>query len=496
MNRRDDAIVTKLANGNIIDTEKGTVTDGLRDIYLKGGYISAIRIAGEEGPEAGKTFDVNGRFVIPGMINTHCHNTYITPAILSDARSVVLTKKFKDLQIKSAMKNCIMYGVTSLRDALSDNLVAIDSLRSAIRNGEMPGPRIFTSVLIAHKKGACIQPSSFIAKMFMRLLGVPILDYDDCTTGVVVLPEQPDSSDLLRAVDEALKRGADFIKIYDQREKMLTYKPGADVLTDTEIRIITKYCTEQKVRTLMHQLRADSFTMGNKAGISSLAHLPIDRTLSEKELVALAETDVMIEPTLSLAYYYCWERNNKQVIHPRQTIVSEYRRSTIRELINNDWIPELRQTVAKHFDRAERKRFTMFGGMNMSSFFRYMDFYVSNGFDTMVHLLSRGYHDKISFGNDAGATQCSPASKDAEMDLLKICCKESGMRTEAVNAFILRVFTRNGAVALGRERELGSVKEGYRADLAVYNENPLIDIDIIKKKTFLTVADGRMYEHE
>lgn len=41
---------------------------------------------------------------------------------------------------------------------------------------------------------------------------------------------------------------------------------------------------------------------------------------------------------------------------------------------------------------------------------------------------------------------------------------------------ILETATRNGARLIGRERELGQIKEGFLADLVVLDADPLSDI--------------------
>lgn len=485
--------ITKLSNCRIIDVEQGAVLPGMQDIYLKGRHILAIDNQSQNGLQADTAIDISGQFVIPGMINTHCHNTYVTPAIVADGSTIATTKRYADIQIRANMEKCIEYGITTLRDALSDNLTKIDSLKAAISAGELAGPRIFTSVLISHQKGACIQPSSMIGKLFMRLLGVPILDYGDEHTGVVLLPKDPKKADCEAAIDIAIQRGADFIKFYDQHEKMLTYKPGAEVLTNRELAECAGYGATIHRRSLMHHLTAESFAAGYLTGVNSLAHLPINRALTEEECVSFKKSVTMIEPTLSLAYYYCWKHSETKSKTIRLDNLSAYRAANYKTIIDKYWIEQLRPPVYRNFGKAMQQNFKSIGGFSMLPFFNYMDKYLSTGFDNIVQLLRYGCFDKICFGNDAGATQCSPATKDIEIDMLKVCCKEVGLNEKETNAFVLKVLTRNGAVALGKESELGCIKEGYLADFAVYSKNPLTDSDVLKEKTVMTVVDGRVH---
>jgi imidazolonepropionase-like amidohydrolase len=488
--------ITKLSNCVVVDVEKGETQPGLRDIYMQGGRIMALCAQGQEHPEADRVIEAGKNYVIPGMINTHCHNTYITPAIVSDGKTIQATKRCAEQQIAYNMKQCVEHGITTIRDALSDNLTKINRLRDAVTSGETVGPRIFASVLLSHAKGACIQPKSFIGKLLMRMVGVPILDYADSGTGVVLLPEKPSSEDLEMAVDEAVRRGADFVKYYNQHEKMLTYKPGAEVMTDQELSVAAARCRSRGLRTLMHLLNADAFSSGCSCGVDSLSHLPIDRKLTETEIDAFSASDAMIEPTLCLAYYYCWIHDETPYEHERLIKLSQYRYDNFHQVTDACWIPPLRDGVYRNFERAAERKFKTFGGLSMLPFFRYMDSFITTGFDNMVALLKSGCRHKISFGNDAGATQCSPATKEIEIDLLKMCCNEAGMSAQETNMFLVQVFTRNGAVALGKGDHLGCIQEGYCADLAVYRTNPLTDADVLKGKTVVTVVDGNVYETE
>ena len=56
---------------------------------------------------------------------------------------------------------------------------------------------------------------------------------------------------------------------------------------------------------------------------------------------------------------------------------------------------------------------------------------------------------------------------------------------------VIRWATRNGAELMGRSHELGSVREGYLADLLVVDGDPLADIAILQDPTrLLAVMKG------
>ena len=71
-----------------------------------------------------------------------------------------------------------------------------------------------------------------------------------------------------------------------------------------------------------------------------------------------------------------------------------------------------------------------------------------------------------------------------------------GIREAIDRKTVLRMMTRNGAIYVGREKELGSIEEGKWADLAVLERNPLDpaipDEDLSEIKTLLTVVAGKV----
>jgi imidazolonepropionase-like amidohydrolase len=91
---------------------------------------------------------------------------------------------------------------------------------------------------------------------------------------------------------------------------------------------------------------------------------------------------------------------------------------------------------------------------------------------------------KLLCGDDYGAIGLPHG---CYADELEFYVKEAGIAPLDV----LRWATRNGAELLGRARELGSVREGYLADLLVVDGDPIADIAILRDRArLLAVMKG------
>jgi imidazolonepropionase-like amidohydrolase len=60
---------------------------------------------------------------------------------------------------------------------------------------------------------------------------------------------------------------------------------------------------------------------------------------------------------------------------------------------------------------------------------------------------------------------------------------------------VIKIATRNGAQALGIERDVGTIESGKQADMIVLSENPLDDISNTKKIEGV-IVDGQFIDSE
>jgi predicted amidohydrolase YtcJ len=78
------------------------------------------------------TFDLQGKSVIPGLFNVHCHIQMINPTLLADLQTLKAKRRFHAQQVEKNMADCIERGVTHVRDAFTDDLRLNSRLKERI----------------------------------------------------------------------------------------------------------------------------------------------------------------------------------------------------------------------------------------------------------------------------------------------------------------------------------------------------------------------------
>jgi imidazolonepropionase-like amidohydrolase len=183
----------RIINAHVIDLDADQAT-GPSTIEIDGPTIAAVSAAATGG---GEEIDAGGRFVLPGLVNSHEHlslkgrlldpggnqyyDVYRAPAeqqLLQCARSLLVS---------------LGRGITTVRDAGAAWMVSLKA-RDAVRNGVLPGPRVYTcgQVLSTPFEGEAVK----VAGMTVDAAGVQ---------GVT------------DRIDELVKQGVDFIKLKGHR---------------------------------------------------------------------------------------------------------------------------------------------------------------------------------------------------------------------------------------------------------------------------------------
>jgi len=179
--------------GATIDVEKQRLT-GPRSFEITNGRISALSNTGS----ASTVIDLDDSTCMPGLIDMHVHLTS-----QSSPRSYIegFTLNTADYAFRSAnyAKVTLEAGFTTVRN-LGDDGTITKSLRTAIAQGHVEGPRIFTAGKSLATTGGHADPTNGHRA---DLMGDP-----HAKSGVVNGP-----AEARKAVRQRYKEGADLIKI-------------------------------------------------------------------------------------------------------------------------------------------------------------------------------------------------------------------------------------------------------------------------------------------
>ncbi|HUF34593.1 MAG TPA: amidohydrolase family protein [Gemmatimonadales bacterium] len=405
-----------LVGATLIDGSGGpALSDAV--VVVRAGKIESVGArTGFQLPDRTTEVDVAGRWLIPGLIDSHVH--------LSDGKAGVLDW---------TLLRYLTWGVTTIRDA-HGALETVLELREALNSGRETGPRMYAA-------GAAID-------------GLPTTYAD------AIGANRPNNA--RRGVDRLVSAGTDFVKVYTRVDPVL-------------LKAVLDEARTFNLRVTGHLGLTDAVTAA-RAGISSLEHLSgvpeaasanasslyaahyrsffagwtaferawagLDSAALERVAGEVARAQVIVVPTLVL--HETFSRLDDPLLFADSALAS------VPEAARRGWnIPDMVARAgwtADDFAAFRRSR---------PSQDRFLRRFVSAG-------------GRIAAGTDAANQMLVPGySLHREMELLV----GAGLSTRDA----ILAATRNGALLLGVD-SLGLIAPGKVADLVVLSRDPLADI--------------------
>src|SRR6202789_2792485 len=187
----------------LIDVETGRVI-APAEVLVRGGRIAEAGTSVTH-PAGAETIDLGGRTLLPGLIDAHVH-LFLHPGA-EDLQTVQESVPQRTIVAVLAARADLMAGFTAERDMGTEGAGAADTaVRDAINHGLIPGPRMRISgnaidILGGHEDAIGYNPEQ-------RVLS-------NAT-------QANNASELVVAIRQQLKEGADFIKIYETGKDSLT----------------------------------------------------------------------------------------------------------------------------------------------------------------------------------------------------------------------------------------------------------------------------------
>ena len=485
--------IIELINGRFVDVLNECFFEKEVSVLIKDGSI--ISMSGSNGSNArikpDISIDLKGRTVLPGLFNTHCHIQMINPTFLVNCKTQKARKQYHSMQVDNNMEECVARGITNIRDAYSPDLRPNRQLAQRINSGKLSGPRIQQAVVVVALGGYLSPDLKGLNKKVVGLLGQGNIDFEDKNSGVVAFPANAKEQEIRRTVDRAIdERGADLIKVGESLEKsMINSDPT--IMDLEQLSTITDQSRKRGLQATIHSVSVDTFRRAVSAGFSSLAHVPRNGKLSQKDIKECLEAGCIIDPTLSVAYDMSWRiKGDPFYNNPVTAKLTRYRNEVYAGLADEFWIPELRDYVKAGFEKANDSRYNMFGIVDLSKLFAHFSALPAYGFENTKILFESGV--SLSCCNDGGIQSCTPAMIGHELALMALAINQEDSEKKLDSAATIKAATISSARSMGIEDKFGSIEVGKIADLTIIDGDPFEDISLVGKPVDALFMDGKL----
>lgn len=382
-----------IQNVQVID---GLLDEGQQhmDVFIRDGLIETVAPSGtiEWEVPASSLVDGRGRTLLPGLIDCHVHYS-LNPATQDFNESVAQSDLDVSVTLVEQAKNALSAGITSARSAGAPRNLDF-WLRDTIVSGRLPGPRLTAAGLAIGCTGG---------------------------HGYKFGIEADSELELLKAVRQQVRDGADVIKIIASEAAMLTttgLSPGRtvfgnDELTEREIKVVVDEAHRLGRKVLAHAQGSSSVMNAARAGADSIEHAFL---ADEFALDVLAESGATLVPTLLVTAINVGLGGLTPVQRARQETIEELHRTSCENAIERG-IP-----IATGTDTGEP-------GVFSNALFREVQLLVDHGYSAMQALKSA---------------------------------------------------TSVGATLLGVDDHLGTIEKGKVADVVLVNGDPLTDLSVLQ----------------
>jgi imidazolonepropionase-like amidohydrolase len=254
--------VLALVNARLIDGTGARPRSGVT-VTVAGGRIVAVGDA--RPPESADVLDLDGRTLLPGLIDAHVHLSSIDLAGVGD--------ELQDYALAFVARRMLEGGITTIRD-LGSYGRSLFRLREAIELGLCRGPRL-------HVCGQIIAATSPGARAF---------------PGMYLEADGPDG--MRRAVREQIRQGVDFIKLMSTGALTV---PDEDVnpaqLTPEEVGAVVDESHRIGLMVASHAEGLAGIQLSVKAGVDTLEHG--EMAFEDTAILAeMAERGIILVPTL------------------------------------------------------------------------------------------------------------------------------------------------------------------------------------------------------
>ncbi|WP_370458481.1 amidohydrolase family protein [Brevundimonas sp. 'scallop'] len=242
--------------GRLLADPSNGVVQRDKTLVIRGNQVVEVRDGFVGDASQGKVVDLRQAFVLPGLIDSHVHltsqqnpNARLEEVTLSDADQAMVGARYA--------RRTLMAGFTTVADLGASNQ-AIFALRNAVRNGDVPGPRIIAAGSSVSIHGGHGDINGYREDV------MHLLSSESICSG----PE-----DCMRAVRTQVRAGADIIKITATGGVLSNTAAGLNQqFSDDELAAIVGSAHRMGRQVTAHAHGVDGINAFLRAGGDSIEH--------------------------------------------------------------------------------------------------------------------------------------------------------------------------------------------------------------------------------
>jgi imidazolonepropionase-like amidohydrolase len=297
----------------VFDATSSTTHEGWV-VLISGEKIAAVGPASSVAvPERATTIELPGMTLLPGLIDAHSH-VFLHPynETLWNDQVMKESLAYRTIAATIHARDTLMAGFTTLRDLGTEGAGFADvSLKQAIDEGRIPGPRLFvaTKAIVAtasYEPG----PGGFAPEFEPTLKGAQ---------------EASGSGEILRAVREQIGHGADWVKVYAD------YGRGGGAATPTfsleELKTLVDEAHSAGRPVAAHATTAEGMRRAVLAGVDTIEH---GYGGTDEVFKLMAQHGVAFLPTLTAEeayseYFSAYKRGSKPFTAGMENALNAFR---------------------------------------------------------------------------------------------------------------------------------------------------------------------------
>lgn len=449
-----------IKNARLLDVNSGQIVENAW-LFVERGNIAAQGTGEPQINQQGLVFDLKGKYVIPGLIDAHCHAT------ASPTFSMRMTDALKHArQQKQNFVSSVESGVTTIRDMGAFPALLHMFIRD-IEKSRMPGPRVVYCNSILNVMGSHpeIPPSdmNLFAKPASLFIGMIMNNFRD-------------TAEMEKDLEENAK-GASLIKLTLDNKSIFCKKNKAiPAYTNEQLNTIFRYADKMGLPVSGHNQSKFGFDRAMDYPFNSLEHIVGDTVLSDEDIMKMAKRSIAIVPTLTVGQSYLMEEAYDQLPVEFTTPEIAYEMDVRRNYFASEAEKHVNPAIHKNNVEAlnDYKKYGIYNLWDKKKFLVNPEVFfnmIIKGFANLRKMNQAGI--LIGCGIDAGMPFCYFGGNYREYEILK--------RVGFSNIEVIRCATINNAKILRMADKTGSLETGKYADMVVLNNNPLDDIRALRK---------------